>query len=268
VEALKSPCIGCDLEHADKNNPECMGCDKRWQRIDDIEKGDNWAPGDSRGQGREGKAMTEEKSIEEMIAGICKEEGASIEYLKSGIRSRAAGRARKRIIVLLDEKKWKISAIAETVGITDASVYGALDRHKKKMKEPPPPDFQICKQKDCELAGIEQPIGNFQIHGPSRKPMTTCKKCMAKKKRQGWADRKQKQEQNQPDQQEDVIIPSENQLTIEFKEHADILDRLNKLAAKELRKVENQVLYMLIHELPVYEDAHEEIDIGPGMEAA
>jgi hypothetical protein len=26
---MKSPCRGCDLEDADKNNPECVGCDKR-----------------------------------------------------------------------------------------------------------------------------------------------------------------------------------------------------------------------------------------------
>jgi len=33
---MPSPCIGCDLEHADKRNPKCLKCNKRWEYVEGL----------------------------------------------------------------------------------------------------------------------------------------------------------------------------------------------------------------------------------------
>ena len=47
-------------------------------------------------------------------------------------------------------------------------------------------DFKVCSNKDCELAGIPQPVANFHKHiSPSMKDglQSHCKKCQATRKR-------------------------------------------------------------------------------------
>jgi hypothetical protein len=35
---MKSPCIGCEFELADKNNPTCRECDRRVEYVASIEE--------------------------------------------------------------------------------------------------------------------------------------------------------------------------------------------------------------------------------------
>lgn len=59
-------------------------------------------------------------------------------------------------------------------------------------------ETQICKEPDCKHSGEPQPIGNFQIHGPSGRLLGVCKACMGKKLKEGKKKKKMARSEDRP----------------------------------------------------------------------
>ncbi len=130
-------------------------------------------------------------------------------------------------------------------------------------------EHQVCKDEDCKHAGKRQPIGNFEVHGRSGKPIGYCKECMSKRKSLGrkkhnkrLAEKKDRQSavtdalatlttkkpleefaKQQKASQTAEIVPAT--LTIDFTDHPETLERICEIAKEFMREPEAQVLYWL-----------------------
>ncbi len=101
------------------------------------------------------------------------------------------------------------------------------------------PETRVCNSSNCPFSGEPQPIDNFKKHVSSGKHMKACRGCKAEKK-------PKPADENHPDSLQPLSPPNEDQLTIDFKDHKDLLEELTQAAKNELRSVKNQALWTLI----------------------
>lgn len=125
---------------------------------------------------------------------------------------------------------------------------------------------QICKEKDCVFAGLGQPIGNFQIHGPSGRPLGICKACMGKKLKKGKQEKKKRDEKAaaapgdtlQPGTETPPAPRDPNMLEILLDELPEVLKTIEEMAHYQERTPISQVRYLLKTDYRIVGEAPEE----------
>jgi len=167
MEALKNPCLGCDLLEADKNCPECKNCSKRVSYINDPRWSSVTMDGDAGKsirerieelddlaaekfqltiggvEAEEEMEMTRAEEIEILIKDICDDCFTSVDSLQGGRRKPEDTKARRKIIACLMSDDFKVPQrkIASLVGVTYAAVNLIVTKIKRgEFKEPEPED--------------------------------------------------------------------------------------------------------------------------------
>jgi len=104
----------------------------------------------------------------------------------------------------LDEDQGK----DEHQGKDEPATQPAGKRPMMNEKDKGEPETRVCKEKDCEFGGEPQPIGSFQIHGPSQKPLGICKVCMGKKLKKGKQEKQKKRDEHSTSNEKTVTASS------------------------------------------------------------
>jgi len=102
-----------------------------------------------------------------------------------------------------------------------------------------------CKQPGCEMAGKLQPIDNFPRNARCKDGhLDTCKKCMGKKISNG-TKKNSKLPPSSTVHTASKDQSQKHQLLVCFDEYPELLKQLKKVAKKEFRAPEGQVLYWI-----------------------
>ena len=146
-----------------------------------------------------------------------------------------------------------LGGLSESVS-ADVSLEGNMENEQTQTGA----GMKICKDPDCKSKGIPRSIDDFQIHGPSGKPMGVCKECMARKisaKKKGKPRKKIAKKIKPPKEPsaENPDLPvntlddysADSVLVIDFSKRRSLLEKIKIVADEQERTPEAQVLYCL-----------------------
>lgn len=240
----RNPCLSCDLRDEDKNGRRCMECDDRVEYVSGLAGRTHSVPVEntdliqavcieSERAAKKGNKMTIlEERVEEIIKEVCDEFGVDVARLKAGGYGRGTSYApaRKKIAErLIANYGMSQQKIAELTGVSDQSISNLL---RKKTNASPKGSAGQEKTTDAIDILHKRYIGD----DPKRKASLQ-------------AERNKKAEPK-----------SAKTVTIDFSEHAELLEKLGKYAKIEIRSIEDQILYFVSHSLSREETEPEKLE--------
>lgn len=145
---MKSPCIGCEHEKQDKNQPACRECVRRVMYVRAL-GGAPPPPAWQAGTTTEDALMAEKTArtgtgnppsaalddIDRLIAAIAKKHGVDVETMKSARGHGDHSNARAEAVLEMRARDMKIGEIAARLGIAENTVSGILSRHRHRKPD-------------------------------------------------------------------------------------------------------------------------------------
>jgi len=187
-----------------------------------------------------------------LVVKMVRDAGLDIKaFLRQGVRTREYSDLKDKILSELQANHPELSQqnLGQLLNLSPAAISQRLSKIKmaSDWAREDEAATQVCKDPDCESNGEPQPVDtNFQIHGPSQKPLEICKECMARRFKNGIKKKSvKKPEPNKKKKAAPATIPSDCSLVIDFSKFPDVLKKIRSVAYDEVRTPEGQVLYWL-----------------------